>query len=88
MVAVMMLFVIALEARMVFAGMLGESEIAATAALVNFTYMIQVLAMAVQISAVSMIGNLIGENKPDLAWRLYKVNLLPWILFFVVLCST
>ena len=87
MVFVMMAFVIALELRLIFAGQLGESEIAATAALVNITYMIQILAMAVQISAVSMIGNLIGENKPDLAWRLYRVNLLPWILFFAILCG-
>ena len=43
--------------------------------------------MGIQVTFVSIIGNLLGENNPDLAWRIYRANLLPWLSFIFVLCS-
>ena len=87
MIIVVMAFVLALEMRMIFAGQLGDSEIAATAALVNFAYMLQLMSMGIQVTLVSIIGNLLGENRPDLAWRMYRANLPPWLTFITVLCA-
>ena len=64
MICIMMAFVLALEARLIFAGQLGDSEVAATAAMVNISYSIQTIGQGVQISNIALFGNLLGENQP------------------------
>ena len=44
---IMVAFVVALEVRLYFAGYLGDAEIAATAALINFTNIILNIGSAV-----------------------------------------
>ena len=85
MIAMMMTFVFALELRMIFAGQLGDSEVAATAVLVNIAYSIQMIGQGVQITNIALFGNLLGENQPEIAWRMYKVNMYPWISLFALI---
>ena len=87
MIIVMMTFVVALEIRIIFSGMLGTVELAATSALINFIYALTMPGIGVQVSFVSVMGALIGENQPDLSWRIYKVNFLPWLAFLLLLCG-
>ena len=62
MIIVMMTFVVALEIRIIFSGMLGTVELAATSALINFIYALTMPGIGVQVSFVSVMGALIGEN--------------------------
>ena len=76
---------LALEIRLMFAGQLGESETAATAVLINLSYVFSLISNALQITMVTLVGNLLGENQPVNAWRMVRVNIVPWSVFFFVM---
>ena len=67
--------------------MLGTEELAATAALVNFFYMVSLIGLGIQVTMVAVMGALMAENKSKLAVKFFKVNLLPLLLFFFTFCS-
>jgi Na+-driven multidrug efflux pump len=74
--------VLALEVRMIMAGQLGDSEVAATAVLINIQYSIIMISQGIQLTIIAVFGNLLGENEPELAWRMFKVNMMPWTSIF------
>ena len=80
-----MAFVIAMELRMIFAGQLGDTEVTATAALVNISYAFSALSSGLQMSTSTVIGNLLGENQPELAWKVYKTNMYVWFTVFILM---
>jgi MATE family multidrug resistance protein len=83
MIGILMAFVIAMELRMIFAGQLGDTELTATAALVNISYAFSALSSGLQMTTSSVIGNLLGENQPEFAWKLYKTNMRVWFFIFL-----
>ena len=36
---------------------------------------------------VTLVGNLLGENQPVNAWRMVRVNIVPWSVFFLVMSA-
>jgi Na+-driven multidrug efflux pump len=78
-------FVMALELRLYMAGSLGNAEIAATATLVNIAYAVQNIALGIQTTSVSVFGNLLGENQPELAWKIFRINSALWIAVYALI---
>ena len=71
-ICLLAIFFIAQEVILVFAGLLGTLELAAQTQITLLITLLNVIAVGVQESTIIMLGNLIGENRAELAWRVYR----------------
>ena len=62
-----------LECNIIFAGMIGNNELASGSLLINFIFFFGATVMGIHEAASVILGNCFGANKVALAKRFYKI---------------
>ena len=70
---------------LIFAGLLGELELACMSALISIVYLFSYYTNGIFDAMTALIGNLIGENKPDLAFKVYRILLIASCFSIIVI---
>jgi Na+-driven multidrug efflux pump len=84
-VPLFVLFVWTLELFVIFSGIMGTTQLAAAGQSIALIYFMKHIAIGIFDTMTTLTGNMMDEDQPKLAWKVYNLIFEGVCVFFIVL---